>query len=466
MNETLHHRGPDSSGAFVEGNVGLAARRLSIIDLAGGDQPVANEDGRIQVVQNGEIYNHAELRARLERAGPPVRDPQRHRGARAPLRGARPGVRRGPARHVRDRALGPPRAAAGAGARPLRDQAALLPRRGRRAVVRLGAEGAAAPAGVLARRRPRRARGLPRVQLDPGAADDLRRGAQAAARPHAAVAGGRAGAAPLRAAAPRRRPAASATEDERSLAEELRERLRDSVRAHLVSDVPVGVLLSGGIDSSALAALAARESSYRVSTFSIGFEERAFNELEQARLVAEHYGTDHHELVVRPGRRRAAAPAGGGVRRAVRGLVGAAHLPRLAARRRHREGGALRRRRRRAVRRLLHLRGGQPRAPRRPRRLGAAAARRGAAELLRQGQLRLQGEAVRARGAPAAARAPPRLEGDLLGRRARGAARRPPRRRSTRSTSTAPATPRRRGRTSWRGCRTSTSASTSPTTCS
>jgi asparagine synthase (glutamine-hydrolysing) len=89
-------------------------------------------------------------------------------------------------------------------------------------------------------------------------------------------------------------------EGEEALAEELRERLRDSVRAHLVSDVPVGVMLSGGIDSSALAALAARESPYRISTFSIGFEERSFNELEQARLVAEQYSTDHHELVIRP----------------------------------------------------------------------------------------------------------------------------------------------------------------------
>ena len=89
-------------------------------------------------------------------------------------------------------------------------------------------------------------------------------------------------------------------ESEQELARELRERLRDSVRAHLVADVPVGVMLSGGIDSSALAALAARESSYRVSTFSIGFEERSFNELELARLVAELYGTDHHELIVRP----------------------------------------------------------------------------------------------------------------------------------------------------------------------
>src|SRR3954471_853316 len=69
MNETLVHRGPDSAGTFAEASAALAARRLSIIDLEGGDQPIGNEDGRIQVVQNGEIYNHAELRERLERSG-------------------------------------------------------------------------------------------------------------------------------------------------------------------------------------------------------------------------------------------------------------------------------------------------------------------------------------------------------------------------------------------------------------
>src|SRR5439155_24395031 len=74
----------------------------------------------------------------------------------------------------------------------------------------------------------------------------------------------------------------------------------DSVRAHLVSDVPVGVLLSGGIDSSLLTALAAQESGYRVSTFSIGFKERSFDELALALQVAERYDTDHHELVVEP----------------------------------------------------------------------------------------------------------------------------------------------------------------------
>src|SRR5438552_10251470 len=69
MSATLTHRGPDSEGMFVDDGVGLAARRLAIIDLAGGDQPIANEDGTCTVVQNGEIYNHAELRLELERGG-------------------------------------------------------------------------------------------------------------------------------------------------------------------------------------------------------------------------------------------------------------------------------------------------------------------------------------------------------------------------------------------------------------
>src|SRR6266700_7923571 len=69
MSATLVHRGPDSDGSFVDGDVGLAARRLSIIDLETGDQPLSNEDGTVTVVQNGEIYNYEELRRELERAG-------------------------------------------------------------------------------------------------------------------------------------------------------------------------------------------------------------------------------------------------------------------------------------------------------------------------------------------------------------------------------------------------------------
>ncbi|MEA2150663.1 MAG: hypothetical protein QOD69_2493, partial [Solirubrobacteraceae bacterium] len=89
-------------------------------------------------------------------------------------------------------------------------------------------------------------------------------------------------------------------EDERELAAELGARLRDSVRAHLVSDVPVGVWLSGGVDSGLLAALAAQESGARLRTFSIGFHERSFDELDRARLVAARLGADHHEEILGP----------------------------------------------------------------------------------------------------------------------------------------------------------------------
>jgi asparagine synthase (glutamine-hydrolysing) len=89
-------------------------------------------------------------------------------------------------------------------------------------------------------------------------------------------------------------------DDEAELVEECRARLRDSVRAHLIADVPVGVLLSGGVDSGALTALAAQESPEAVRTFSIGFEDSSFDELAGARAVATRYGTRHRELVLRP----------------------------------------------------------------------------------------------------------------------------------------------------------------------
>ncbi len=85
MNESLFHRGPDGGGLHIDGPVGLAARRLAIIDLAHGDQPMVAADGEVAVVQNGEILNHLELRAGLEARGRPVQDSLRHRGAAAPL---------------------------------------------------------------------------------------------------------------------------------------------------------------------------------------------------------------------------------------------------------------------------------------------------------------------------------------------------------------------------------------------
>ncbi|HEX3241617.1 MAG TPA: asparagine synthase (glutamine-hydrolyzing) [Solirubrobacterales bacterium] len=299
MSGRLVHRGPDSDGLHADGPVALAARRLSIIDLEGGSQPIANEDGSVVVVQNGEIYNYRELRRELERAG--------HRFATASdtevlvhayeehgdgfverLRGmfaiALWDARSSRLLLARDRF----------GIKPLfyrfaggslsfaselkamleqpefsreidpRALAAFLAFNSVPAPMTIFAEARKLPAGCtltwrdgeIAERRFARPR--------PVAADRVRRGPS------------------------------------RELADELRETLRDSVRAHLVADVPVGVLLSGGVDSAGLTALAAGESAEPVRTFSIGFEEESFDELERARLVARRYATDHHELVLRP----------------------------------------------------------------------------------------------------------------------------------------------------------------------
>ncbi len=233
-------------------------------------------------------------RARPRR--PRVPHALRHRGDRPSLRGARPRLRAPPARHVRDRDLGRAQAPARARARPLRDQAALLPPRRRRTRVRVGA------ARIAARRdRSRRARGVPCVQLDPRAVLDLPRYPQAARRPSARLARGRQRRPSTATRAPRRSSVRTCARTTRqSCSRSLRARLRDSVRAHLLADVPVGVLLSGGVDSAALAAFAAEESGERVHTFTIGFEERSFDERADARRVAERYDTDHHELLVRP----------------------------------------------------------------------------------------------------------------------------------------------------------------------
>ena len=131
--------------------------------------------------------------------------------------------------------------------------------------------------------------------------------------------------------------------------------LVDAVRSHLVSDVPLGAFLSGGVDSSLVVGLMAETSGGRVKTFSIGFDEPAFDELEHARRVAHHFGTDHHEFVVQAGRDRDPRFADLAFRRTVRRFVGHSDVVRLGEGQRARDGRAVRGRRRRALRRVRSL---------------------------------------------------------------------------------------------------------------
>jgi asparagine synthase (glutamine-hydrolysing) len=294
MSATLVHRGPDSDGVHVEGGIGLAARRLAIIDLETGDQPIANEDGRIVVVQNGELYNYREVRHELEQAG--------HRFSTSGDTEVLVHLYEEHGERFAERLRGMFAVALwDTGRRRLvlaRDRYGIKPLYYREALGEL----------VFASE----LRALPRGEIDLGALEaflafnsipapltifrDVRK------LPPGHVLVWEDGRSELtRFARPAPVAASDVRQDEEAeLVEELRARLRDSVRAHLVSDVPVGVLLSGGIDSATLTALAAEEASEPVRTFSIGFEERSFDELADARLVAERYGTRHRELVLRP----------------------------------------------------------------------------------------------------------------------------------------------------------------------
>ena len=292
MLAALVHRGPDSGGSYSDGALSIGARRLSIVDLAGGDQPIENEDGTCVVVQNGEIYNYPELRRELERAGHRFRtrcDTEVHLhlyeehgpGYARLLRGmfavAVWDSRRRRLVLARDRyGIKPLYYRNAGGTLEFASELRALPR-GALDLDALEAflafNSIPAPYSIF-----RDVRKLPAghvlVRDDDGSVELTRY-----ARP-----------APLEVR----------DDDEAELVEELRARLRDSVRAHLLSDVPVGVLLSGGVDSAVLAALAAQETAEPVHTFTIGFEERSFDERADARLVAQRYGTTHHELLVRP----------------------------------------------------------------------------------------------------------------------------------------------------------------------
>ena len=297
MCRTIVHRGPDDEGVYVHGPVGIGMRRLSIIDLAGGHQPVHNEDETVWVVFNGEIYNYPELRTQLERHG--------HRfytntdtevivhlyedlgvDCVHKLRGmfafAIYDERRRALLLARDRL----------GKKPLHyalTDDALLFGSEIKAIL------AAAPELVEIDREallqffyfsyipdPRTA--YTRIQKLPPAHTLEFRNGEIKVRNYWDL--------------PAYGTLSPGSEEE--CLEELEQRLFEAVRIRMIADVPLGALLSGGTDSSTVVALMARASSRPVKTFTIGFRNQDFNEAEYARAVARHFGTDHHELIVEP----------------------------------------------------------------------------------------------------------------------------------------------------------------------
>jgi asparagine synthase (glutamine-hydrolysing) len=298
MADAIAHRGPDAEGFLVEPGVGLAHRRLAIIDLEGGDQPIGNEDDSVQVVFNGEIYNYAGLRTGLEARGHRFRtrsdtevlvhlyeehgDDLVHR-----LRGMFAFALWDRSRRrlllARDRV----------GIKPLyvyRDGEKLL----------FGSELKALLAYP----------GLPRA-VDPAAVEDFLtfgmvpgpravfRGFEKLAPAHVLVAGpGALGRFPRRYWALRLEPDDGPGSDE--WADSVRAKVEESVRLHMVADVPVGAFLSGGVDSSVVVGAGAPHAAGPVRTFSIGFREEAFCELPYARQVADLWGCRHEAEIVTP----------------------------------------------------------------------------------------------------------------------------------------------------------------------
>jgi len=297
MNQALLHRGPDEGGVFVDGNVALGHRRLAIIDLSGGQQPMSVADGRLQIVFNGEIYNFAEVRVQLKAAGLTFRtnsdtevilNAYLHWGERCVERLF--GMFAFAIWDARDRTLflGRDRL----GKKPL-----YIHRAG--TVFAFASELKALRAG-----------GLIGGELDAEALDCyftfgyvpsprtiyknvhklpsartllVSAGAQPAPRPYWN----------LSFADPVPRSLDEAVEQFEDL-------LDEAVRCRLVGEVPLGAFLSGGLDSSLVVSSMARLSGQPVITNSIGFDDARYNELESARLISAHLNTDHHEFLVAP----------------------------------------------------------------------------------------------------------------------------------------------------------------------
>jgi asparagine synthase (glutamine-hydrolysing) len=298
MGDAIAHRGPDAEGFWSDPGIGLAHRRLSIIDLAGGDQPMTNEDGTVVVVFNGEIYNYQALRPELESRGHRFRThsdtevlvhlyeehgPSLVSHLRGMFAFALWDCRRRQLLLARDRL----------GIKPLyvyRDAEKLV--------------FASEPKGLLAH---------PDIvpEVDPAALEDyLAFGAVMGPRSifrrveklqpaHTLVATSQTlTAAPCRYWQLRFDPDGSRTVDDWE--EAVLDKFVETVRTHLIADVPVGAFLSGGIDSGAVVAAAAGHVKGPLQTCTIGFHEAAFSEADAAREVAVLHGTRHVEETVTP----------------------------------------------------------------------------------------------------------------------------------------------------------------------
>ena len=297
MCQTIAHRGPDDEGVYARGPIGLGMRRLSIIDLSGGKQPIHNEDQTIWIVFNGEIYNFPELRRELEARG--------HRfythsdtevivhlyeesggDCVKKLRGmfaiALYDERQGTLLLARDRL----------GKKPLH----YAIHEGR---LYFGSEikTILSVQPALAETDPD---GLLQYFYFGYIPDPLTIFRNIHKLPAGHLAEFRNGEIKVREYWDLPEYGTHPPISEEECLEQLERRLQEAVRIRLISDVPLGALLSGGVDSSIVVALMARESAKPVQTFSIGFKEEKFNESEYARQVAERFGTDHHELLLDP----------------------------------------------------------------------------------------------------------------------------------------------------------------------
>ncbi len=294
MNRQIVHRGPDDDGFFVKDNVGLAMRRLSIIDLRAGHQPISNEDESVWIVFNGEIYNHTELRAKLEARGHVYRTrsdtetivhlyEEYGRDCVKYLRGMFAFViwdrRRMILFAARDRLGIKPFYYRYDGSKFLfgSEIKAILAYPGVRAEFNTSALAEYLAFGYLAGSHTMFA-GIDK--LPPGHTLELNAAGQLNIECYWDLTV----------------PVDEEVHPQEYYVSTYRELLEACVSSHLMSDVPLGVFLSGGLDSSAVAALVTKIRREPIETFSVGYGEEAFSELPFARQMAQHIGSRHHEV--------------------------------------------------------------------------------------------------------------------------------------------------------------------------